>query len=30
MYAKLGDDGGDYDISFPISVDVPNMIQRKG
>ena len=29
MYAKLGDDGGDYDISFPISVDVPNMIQRK-
>jgi spermidine/putrescine transport system substrate-binding protein len=28
MYAKLGDDGGDYDISFPISVDVPNMIQR--
>jgi spermidine/putrescine transport system substrate-binding protein len=29
MYAKLGDDGGDYDISFPISVDVPNMIERK-
>ena len=28
MYAKLGDDGGDYDISFPISVDVPNMIER--
>lgn len=28
MYAKLGDDGGDYDISFPISVDVPNMIKR--
>ena len=28
MYAKLGADGGDYDISFPISVDVPNMIQR--
>jgi spermidine/putrescine transport system substrate-binding protein len=28
MYAKLGEDGGDYDISFPISVDVPNMIQR--
>ena len=28
MYAKLGQDGGDYDISFPISVDVPNMIQR--
>ena len=29
MYTKLGDDGGDYDISFPISVDVPNMIERK-
>ena len=28
MYAKLGEDVGDYDISFPISVDVPNMIQR--
>jgi spermidine/putrescine transport system substrate-binding protein len=28
MYAKLGDDGGDYDISFPISVDVPNMIAK--
>jgi spermidine/putrescine transport system substrate-binding protein len=28
MYAKLGDDGGDYDISFPISVDVPNMVER--
>ena len=28
MYAKLGDDGGGYDISFPISVDVPNMIER--
>ncbi len=28
MYTKLGDDGGDYDISFPISVDVPNMIER--
>ena len=27
MYAKLGTDGGDYDISFPISVDVPNMIE---
>jgi spermidine/putrescine transport system substrate-binding protein len=22
-YAKLGDDGGGYDVSFPISVDVP-------
>ena len=28
MYAKIGDDGGDVDISFPISVDVPNMIQK--
>jgi spermidine/putrescine transport system substrate-binding protein len=28
MYTKLGDDGGDYDISFPISVDVPNMVER--
>jgi spermidine/putrescine transport system substrate-binding protein len=28
MYTKLGDDGGDYDISFPISVDVPNLIER--
>jgi len=28
MYAKLGDDGGDYDISFPISVDVPNMVAK--
>ncbi len=28
MYTKLGDDGGDYDISFPISVDVPNMIAK--
>lgn len=27
MYAKLGTDGGDYDISFPISVDVPKMIE---
>jgi spermidine/putrescine transport system substrate-binding protein len=28
MYAKIGDDGGDIDISFPISVDVPNMIAK--
>jgi spermidine/putrescine transport system substrate-binding protein len=28
MYTKLGDDGGDYDISFPISVDVPDMVKR--
>ena len=28
MYTRLGDDGGDYDISFPISVDVPNMIAK--
>lgn len=27
-YAKLGDDGGGYDISFPISVDVPDLIAR--
>ena len=27
MYAKLGTDGGDYDISFPISVDVPKMVE---
>ena len=27
-YAKLGDDGGGYDISFPISVDVPSMIEK--
>ena len=28
MYTKLGDDGGDFDISFPISVDVPDMVKR--
>ena len=27
-YAKLGDDGGGYDVSFPISVDVPSFIAR--
>ena len=27
-YAKLGDDGGGYDISFPISVDVPDFIAK--
>jgi spermidine/putrescine transport system substrate-binding protein len=27
-YAKLGDDGGGYDLSFPISVDVPSFIER--
>jgi spermidine/putrescine transport system substrate-binding protein len=27
-YAKLGDDGGGYDISFPISVDVPSFIDK--
>lgn len=27
-YAKLGDDGGGYDLSFPISVDVPDFIAR--
>lgn len=28
MYAKLGEDGGGYDLSFPISVDVPDMVER--
>ena len=27
-YAKLGDDGGGYDVSFPISVDIPDFIDR--
>jgi spermidine/putrescine transport system substrate-binding protein len=27
-YAKLGDDGGGYDISFPISVDIPAFAAR--
>jgi len=27
-YAKLGDDGGGYDLSFPISVDIPDFIER--
>jgi len=27
-YAKLGDDGGGYDVSFPISVDIPSFVQR--
>ena len=27
-YAKLGDDGGGYDVSFPISVDIPSFIER--
>jgi spermidine/putrescine transport system substrate-binding protein len=27
-YAKLGSDGGGYDISFPISVDVPSFIEK--
>lgn len=27
-YAKLGDDGGGYDVSFPISVDVPAFRER--
>jgi spermidine/putrescine transport system substrate-binding protein len=27
-YAKLGDDGGGYDLSFPISVDVPSFIAK--
>jgi spermidine/putrescine-binding protein len=27
-YAKLGDDGGGYDVSFPISVDIPDFVAR--
>lgn len=27
-YAKLGDDGGGYDLSFPTSVDIPSFIER--
>jgi len=27
-YAKLGDDGGGYDLSFPISNDIPAFIER--
>jgi spermidine/putrescine transport system substrate-binding protein len=27
-YAKLGDDGGGYDVSFPISVDIPDFIAK--
>jgi spermidine/putrescine transport system substrate-binding protein len=27
-YAKLGDDGGGYDVSFPISVDIPAFKER--
>jgi spermidine/putrescine transport system substrate-binding protein len=27
-YAKLGDDGGGYDVSFPISVDIPDFVDR--
>ncbi len=27
-YAKLGDDGGGYDLSFPISVDMPSFIEK--
>ena len=27
-YAKLGNDGGGYDLSFPISVDVPSFIEK--
>ena len=28
MYANLGDDGGGYDVSFPISVDVPGLVEK--
>ncbi len=27
-YAKLGDDGGGYDLSFPISVDIPAFVNK--
>ena len=27
-YAKLGNDGGGYDLSFPISVDVPSFVAK--
>ena len=27
-YAKLGNDGGGYDVSFPISVDIPDFIAK--
>jgi spermidine/putrescine transport system substrate-binding protein len=27
-YAKLGDDGGGYDVSFPISVDIPDFVAK--
>ena len=27
-YAKLGDDGGGYDMSFPISVDIPAFVEK--
>jgi spermidine/putrescine transport system substrate-binding protein len=27
-YAKLGDDGGGYDLSFPISVDIPAFVAK--
>ena len=27
-YAKLGDDGGGYDVSFPISVDIPAFVAK--
>jgi spermidine/putrescine transport system substrate-binding protein len=27
-YAKLGNDGGGYDLSFPISVDIPRLLEK--
>jgi spermidine/putrescine transport system substrate-binding protein len=27
-YAKLGDDGGGFDVSFPISVDIPDFVAK--
>jgi spermidine/putrescine transport system substrate-binding protein len=28
MYAKIGQNGGGYDVTFPTSVDIPAMLQR--
>lgn len=28
MYTNLGTDGGGYDVSFPISVDIPGLIEK--
>ncbi len=28
MYAKIGQNGGGYDLTFPTSVDIPALLQR--